>query len=275
MGYTEYSEMGADLSAEEMEDIRADIERICDVAQAAGIALDRSVVDYIDDAPEDIISLNGVGDEACEPLVIRRYLCSDIYGWGKTFTKTYRRDYTPVVQAALMALKQRVPEKVQISSDGEWDWEWLHGVDCRRSGETKDDPSSMGGRRLYALAFPDTPTTKNVFRSPLEERGAPDVRFYIPREVRRCKNGSGFDGVPFGVTLWSLLKQAERHGDNVCFVCGAPVATRVETRNKLSSPTNISAPMCSFCFRERLESGELLGYKFARFPYVLVPTPLW
>ena len=280
MGYTEYSEVEGDLTAEEMEDIRADVERICDVAQAVGIPLDRSVPDYVDDSPQNIISLNGVGDQACDPLVISRYLPTDIHDPGKSYFKTYRRDYTPVVQASLMALKQLMPARVQIGSDGDWGYEWLHGVDCNRDRRDKNTPNEcdkvdeahigMSGRRLHALAFPDTPFTENVFRSPLEAQELGDAKFYIPQDVKCRKKGSGYEGLPFGVTLRTLLEQAEKNMEKACFVCGCSVSTRVQTLKGLSSPTKLSAPMCSFCLHERLEGGELLGYTFAKFPYALV-----
>lgn len=73
---------------------------------------------------DDLISFNGVGDDAYETL----YISTVEDGFG--CCKTARKLYDPVVCATLLRIKEDSPD-FKIASDGEWDAadEWGAGRD--------------------------------------------------------------------------------------------------------------------------------------------------
>ena len=282
MGYTHYFEIDRALTAEEFEIVGADARAIVKIAGEAGIALcgDRPDDDYdgIDDViiNSDEIMLNGVGEEGCESLHIMREPQADVYDPVLNWCKTYRRNYSPVVEAVLMALKQAAPQSVMVGSNGKWGFEWLHGSHCvggsdEGAEECLDrDPEHVGlsGRVLYSLAFPGSPEPMYVFESPLKGTPYENQATYMPRDLDCKRRGTSFVGLPFGVTLRWLLDQARREPRPVCTLCGEPTETRVE--RKWDWGDDLNTPMCRFCLDGRVLSGQLLGYGFAESPFRLV-----
>ena len=273
--YTQTFQMNRDLTADEFEDIGADIRRIVSVAATRGIELCGLEEDEPVVINGELVCFNGVGEESHEAFLLRRRIPQlkyhdPIYN----FCKTSRNNYDPVVGASIMALKQRVPQDVMVSGDGDWGYEWLHGAGCwrerrksRRNVCANKDPGHIGlsGRELYRLSFPDSPEPMNVFRSPLVGTEHEGQYIYIGRELACERRGSGFEGVPFGVSVETLLEQSKRRKEAVCMICGEASDTEIKTRNQ--SHYTLKGPMCLFCYRERLLGGKMLGYRFAENPY--------
>ena len=278
MGYSHYAEINRDLTGEEFEALAADARVIVKVAREQGIGLGSG--EYGTDGDViingDEIHLNGVGDESAESLVITREHRDDPYASPVyTFCKTYRRNYSPVVAAVMMALKQVAPNDVLIKSDGHWGYEWRHGPRCSRGrseqgvGECADtDHKGIGGRALYALAFPSSRDPMYVFESPLTGTPHENETIHMPRDLECRRWGSSFVGLPFGVTLNWLLDQARRNPRPVCAICGESTDTRAECGVDLGY--NWDVPMCEFCLDRRILSGRLLGYSFFESPFRLV-----
>lgn len=82
------------------------------------------------DITPDHIWFNGWKDGGHETFVVTREK-PDNPSWDKEattsfdFCKTNRKPYDLAVCLVLLTLKQHAPESVEISSDGEWDVEWL------------------------------------------------------------------------------------------------------------------------------------------------------
>lgn len=286
MGFTHSFQINRDLTHEEFEDIGCDVRAIIDVVVRSGIGITGDARGLSSDPVLDseLICLNGVADESGEPLMIWRQVEREApYDSVLNFCKTYRRNYSPVVEAALMALKQRVPHEVMVSSDGEWGYEWLHGPACmnlskRRLGSECSNSDErhvqLGGRGLYKLAFADGPEPINVFQSPLVGTELEGQAIYMPQCLPCKRRGTGYQGVPFGVTLDTFINQGRERPGIACLICGEDSATRIETDKDKSWARSFEGPMCSFCFNERLVSGALLGYRFAEsiLPYRLRPA---
>ena len=283
MGYTETAEMNRDLTGEEFEDITVDVMRIVEVAQEQGIALCSD--DFFDSGPvvvdSELICLNGVGEQSAEALQVWRRIPihPDHYQPTLNFCKTYRRNYTPVVQAVLMTLKQRAPNDVMISSNGEWGYEWLHGPLCCRSDSALDydeclnkDPEhvQMGGRELYRLAFPDSPEPMYPFQSPLVGSAMDAQYLYVPHGIPLVRRGSGSEGAAFGVTIDFLIDQSKRRSERVCMICGEVCESAIKTVRVQHAPWKLNGPMCEGCYREGVKDGKLFGYRPLRNRYRLV-----
>ena len=277
MGYSHYFEVDRAFNAEEFEIVGADARAIVKAATEVGIALCGSDYDGIDEVVinNDEIMLDGVGAESAEPLHITREPQADAYDPVFNWCKTYRRNYSPVVEAVLMALKQAAPQAVMIGSNGKWGFEWLHGSHCvatPNGGEeclnTGPKHLGLGGRVLYSMAFPCSPEPMYVFESPLKGTAHEGQRVYMRRDIKCRRRGSGFEGLPFGVTLESLFGQAKKDPRAVCTICGEETDTRVESKEGQGYDWN--TPMCGFCLNGRVLSGQLLGYGFAESPFHLV-----
>ena len=281
MGYTHSFLMNRDLTGDEFEDISSDVRRIVDVAMEQGIGICGDEYSGLREAvlSPELICLNGVGAESAEALQIwRKIPWGEPYQPALNFCKTYRRKYSPVVEASIIALKQRTPHDVMVGSDGGWGYEWLHGPRCdgQNEGQGQDECRNtspehvrLGGRELYRLAFPDSPTPMNVFQSPLVGTELEGQLLYVPRKVCIERRGSCFEGVPFGVTLRLLIEQKNRQSTNICMMCGEMCASSIKTVRPAHAPLKLNAPMCEFCYRERVASGKVFGYRFARNPYRL------
>ena len=280
MGYSHYAEINRDLTGEEFEILTTDARVIVKTAREAGIQLGSGWGEAGSDVVinGDEIELNGVGDESAESLYITRQRRMDTYSPVFTSCKTYRRNYSPVVAAVLIALKQVAPHAVKVVSSGHWGYEWRHGPDCYPAGRTEQgvgecldtDPDhvGLGGRSLYSMAFPGSPEPMYVFESPLTGTPYENETIHIPRGLECRRWGSSFVGLPFGVTLAWLLDQARRSLRPVCAICGESTDTRLECDIDLGY--NWDVPMCRFCLDVRLLSGQLLGYGFAENPFRLV-----
>ena len=74
------------------------------------------------------------------------------------------------------------------------------------------DPEHVGlsGRLLYSLAFPGSPEPMYTFESPLKGTSHEGQRIHMPRDMECRLRGSGFAGLPFGVTWKWLFNQAKR-----------------------------------------------------------------
>ena len=277
MGYTHYLEVNKDFTFEEFEDIRADIARIVDVATDLGIPL----CGYEDWEPvrmsSEKVVFNGVDEKRGETFILTRGIDRSIpYNPTLTFCKTKRNQYDPVVAAALMVIKQRVPQDVRIGSDGGWGHEWLHGPQCYDTKEDADcdnaDPDHVGisGRTLYQLAFPDSPEPRYTFESPLISQGLEGQNFYVTRNMECKRRGTCFVGLPFGVHLFTLLEQSERVNASVCMVCGEETRFTIKMIAKKHVDEFFDGrPMCEYCYRERLLKGNLTGYGYAYNPFRL------
>ena len=78
----------------------------------------------------DMIRFNGSKDDGHETFLVTREM-PEIPDWSSDksasfdFCKTARKPYDLAVCLVLLSMKRHAPESVQISSDGEWDVEWL------------------------------------------------------------------------------------------------------------------------------------------------------
>jgi len=78
----------------------------------------------------DMIRFNGWKDDGHETFLVTREM-PEIPDWSSDksasfdFCKTARKPYDLAVCLVLLSMKRHAPESVQISSDGEWDVEWL------------------------------------------------------------------------------------------------------------------------------------------------------
>ena len=228
MGYSHYFEICRTLTGEEFESVVVDTRVIVGVAGQCGIPL---CSDPLGAESEVIISgdkivLNGVGDESAEPLHITRELQMDSYSPVFNSCKTYRRNYSPVVEAVLMSLKQAAPHAVMVGSNGLWGYEWLHGSACMRGRADQEeeclntDPGhiGLGGRQLYSLSFPSSPEPMHVFDSPLKGTVYEKQKIHMPHDLECRRWGLSFEGLPFGVTLSWLLEQAKRDPQPICTI---------------------------------------------------------
>ena len=93
----------------------------------------------------DKISLNGIGNDAHESLYYppefrqsRRSLSPEIHGFA--FCKTERKPYDVVVCAAIMAIKHHQGDNVEISSDGDFDYEWMPAYRLYRRATGRELP---------------------------------------------------------------------------------------------------------------------------------------
>lgn len=241
MGYTHSFQINRELTHEEFEDISCDAKAIIDVAVRSGIGITADARGLPSDpvVNDELICLNGMGDESGEPLMIWRQVEREApYDSFLNFCKTYRRNYSPVVEATLMALKQRVPHEVIVGSDGAWGYEWLHGPACvNRKKKPHDSECANGseghvqlsGRGLYKLAFGDGPEPVNVFQSPLVGTELEGQAIFMPRDLPCKRRGSGYEGVPFGVSLETFINQRKKWPGVICMICGEESATSVET----------------------------------------------
>ena len=279
MGYTHCAEISRTLTGEEFEILATDTRVIVKVAKELGIPLGRGIYGTDGDVviSGDAIELNGVGDQSAESLHITRSRQMDAHSPVYTFCKTYRRNYSPVVEAVLMSLKQAAPHAIRVGSDGRWGYEWLHGSDCIQNPADRDveeclntDPGhvGLGGRALYSLAFPSSPEPMYVFESTLTGTVYENQKIHMPRDLECKRWGSSFVGLPFGVTLGWLLDQAKREPRPICTLCGEATETRIACKEDRGY--NWDTPMCEFCLNERILSGKLLGYSFATNPFRLV-----
>ena len=280
MGYSHYFEIRPGLSplrsSRSSRQTPASIVKVSDrvwVFRLAGRRFDGKEGDVVINADE--IMLDGVGAESAEPLHITREPQADAYDPVFNWCKTYRRNYSPVVEAVLMALKQAAPQVVMIGSNGKWGFEWLHGSHCvatPNGGEEclNTDPKhlGLGGRVLYSMAFPTSPEPMYAFESPLKGTVYENRTIHMPRDLDCKRWGSSFVGLPFGVTLQWLLDQARRKPRPICTLCGEPTETRTECNADYGYDWN--TPMCRFCLDNRVLSGKLLGYSFAVNPFRLV-----
>uniref|UniRef100_A0A2D3V5K1 Uncharacterized protein n=1 Tax=Ramularia collo-cygni TaxID=112498 RepID=A0A2D3V5K1_9PEZI len=81
------------------------------IVQAAGVRLRKSIDD-------DAIDLNGY-DESHEDFVLKP-ICIDF-----DCCKTAGKDYDISVSAILLRASQLSGQAIQVSSDGDWDYEWM------------------------------------------------------------------------------------------------------------------------------------------------------
>ena len=294
MGYTHYFEIDRTLTAEEFEIVGADARAIVKTAGEAGIVLCGSDFGDVREVVinNDEIMLDGVGDESAEPLYITREPRKEAHNPTLNWCKTYRRNYSPVVEAVLMALKQAAPQSVMVSSNGRWGFEWLHGPGCfgGRNGDAKEcldsDQEHVGlsGRLLYSLAFPGSTEPMYTFESPLKGTSHEGQRIHMPRDMECRLRRSGFAGLPFGVTWEWLFNQAKRSTPcRSAWSAGrrrkrGSYATIRHIMRELQADVydpvldwyNWNTPMCSFCLNGRLLRGHLFGYTFGGNPFRLV-----
>ncbi len=122
MGYTHYWENSRTLTEEEATGIHRDIRAILATTSVPLAGWDGdgtpSVPPFLtEDRSENLVSLNGVGDESCETFAFPG-------GMGFNFCKTRARGYDIVVTAILIAAYDRAPGAMGYSSDGgDDDWE--------------------------------------------------------------------------------------------------------------------------------------------------------
>ncbi len=64
------------------------------------------------------------------------------------FAKTNRKPYDAVVQAILLRAYVHFDGAVQLLSDGDWHFEWLHGGDYWRGGHGRFTAGEIGGGRM-------------------------------------------------------------------------------------------------------------------------------
>ena len=281
MGYTHYLERNRNFTPDEFEDIRADITRLLHVATGLGIALPGYPGGESVTVNPDVIAFNGVGDESCDTFVLTREIRTNEYNPTFTFCKTWRRNYSPVVAAAMMVVKQRVPQDVMVRSDGRWDQEWLHGPDCYQDKDresackiTDTEHVKISGRSLYKMAFPDSPEPRYTFESPLISQGLEGQNFYVRPDMDCDRRGTCFVGLPFGFNLSEMLKQSRSVNSDVCMVCGEGTICKVKLIYSLGDEFLDGRPMCEFCYSERLLRGKLTGYGYVYNPYQLLNSTL-
>lgn len=128
MGYTHYFSQVETTEGDDLSFLKFAIDAtiIILTAEKRGMNLDW----HVDDKE---VVFNGVGEDAHETFVFTRKANLDF-----NFTKTNRKPYDEVVTACLIALGKAYGDKVAISSDGEWESDWV------------------AGRNLYQMAVQET-----------------------------------------------------------------------------------------------------------------------
>ena len=75
----------------------------------------------------DVIRFNGWKDEGHETFMVTRELGGHRTESGEMFDfcKTARKPYDLAVMLVLLSMKRHAPDSVKVSSDGDWDGEWV------------------------------------------------------------------------------------------------------------------------------------------------------
>ena len=101
----------------------------------------------------DFIAFNGVGELSYETF------CFPGFGGGFhpdfAFCKTVRKPYDTIVVACLLVAKHHLGTAIKVSSDGDWEDEWLNGAGS-------DSPS---GVKVYEHIFPDRAPVTDILDS--------------------------------------------------------------------------------------------------------------
>ena len=147
MGYTHYftvDPVNQTVPSDAFGRLALDVKRICEEAAAQGIDI-RSEFD--ESTPAEIteasIRLNGAGDDGHETF----YVAHDQSGFD--FCKTARKPYDAVVCAALARMKIHYGASVQVSSDGQDEWDMESGASWSDTGESE----WAQARRFYVQVF--------------------------------------------------------------------------------------------------------------------------
>ena len=136
MGYTHYWRRPPQLDKAMFKLWSEDVAKIVAAVEPGGLAGERGIglSGGTDHEPaqitDKIVYLNGVGEAAHEPFAVEQTFTPDYHRpdqWGRyfDFCKTARKPYDLIVAAALIRMKVRFKDTVQIASDGDgFDHEW-------------------------------------------------------------------------------------------------------------------------------------------------------
>ena len=91
----------------------------------------------------DCIAFNGVGELSYETFLFPGFSPPPSSA-NFAFCKTARKPYDTIVVACLLVAKHHLGAAIEVSSDGDWEDEWLNGAD-------DDSPS---GVKVYEHIFP-------------------------------------------------------------------------------------------------------------------------
>lgn len=89
------------------------------------------------------IELNGKGDDAHEPFILREHYVENFRGFS--CCKTARKPYDIVVTACLIALKYHLGDNIDVSSDGNC-CDWVEGLELAKrvlKRKTLEIPSTI------------------------------------------------------------------------------------------------------------------------------------
>lgn len=120
MGYTHYWNIKEELTPAQFKEWSDGVKIIVDTAIEAGIQLGNGMGEDAPEIAENLVALNGVGNNSHETFGIT---FSDI---GSDFCKTAEKPYDAVVTASLIHAKVIFGKSISISSDGDWD-DWTTG----------------------------------------------------------------------------------------------------------------------------------------------------
>jgi hypothetical protein len=84
-------------------------------------------VPKVPEVSDDLIRFNGWQDEGHETFMVTKKLGDYKVESGESFDfcKTARKPYDLAVCLVYMILKRHAPKSVKISSDGDWEQEWV------------------------------------------------------------------------------------------------------------------------------------------------------
>lgn len=77
------------------------------------------------------LEVNGKGDDAHEPFVLREHFSQNLERDGFSFCKTARKPYDAVVTACLIVLKYHLGDNIDVSSDGNC-CDWVEGLELAK-----------------------------------------------------------------------------------------------------------------------------------------------
>lgn len=136
MGYTHYVRFEKDISREDFDKVKADVVKI---RENSDVPLQHGEIG------EDLIALNGIGEDSAETFCLFRRTEQDFgvaEGHRKAafnFCKTYERPYDEIASASLIALKHHCPS-VSVSSDGKFTNDlWARGIELYKKATNRSD----------------------------------------------------------------------------------------------------------------------------------------
>jgi hypothetical protein len=132
MGYTHYFPQSRSFKNDEWKTAKDGVKKIVEYCQKQGIALQHEYnISKKPSITSKVIRFNGVGEElGHETFYISKAITyqdwQDKTKPSFAFCKTARKPYDLAVCLSLLRIKEIAPDAIELSSDGDWDIEWVN-----------------------------------------------------------------------------------------------------------------------------------------------------